>query len=295
MPGWRPFRSVRRRHRAVGASGSNWSHRVVRAWDGYIWVLSMANRFERTAGTAKSCCGSCPTPSGRRLADRRATRMLCLRPSISVSSRRIAPSLRRSILHGPATRCCSIIMARPSDARRSDGRGRGPRREGFARERCWTSWRGRYHEDDDVDVSVLYRLAAGYALLRRHDEEDLWLERLVAPRTQEFWGMTSAATIDEGFPGRALPRPVARGRREGSAHCRRRWRHATCSSGILAGSALHGPRRKGEAVHGARPRVAPDDEAVAAEPPGPTLAPDLADPLFASPCRWCGGSSMARS
>ena len=43
-----------------------------------------------------------------------------------------------------------------------------------------TTLAGRYQEDDGADASILYRLAAGYDLLQRKEEKDLWLERLEA-------------------------------------------------------------------------------------------------------------------
>ena len=254
------------------------------AWDGYIWVLSMANRFEKDRRYGEKLLRILPD------ALRTATR----RPQIYTNAVLTAEHLGelaayRAILaeihssrpddpvllhhHGAARLTLADLTAGDEGRAVRDSLGE-----------VLDELAGRYHEDDDVDVSVLYRLAAGYALLRRHDEEDLWLERLVAAsnpgvlgddlrRDDRMRDFQDALFRDRSLAGAERALRIA----EGGLETRDVLGRAFWQVQLYM---AHDERAKRSTVRD--PAVAPDDEAVAAEPPGPTLAPDLADPLFAS-------------
>ena len=139
--------------------------------------------------------------------------------------------------------------------------------------------------DPEVAAPVLYRLAAGYdfRLLRREDDADRWLERLEAAPDRgdladdlRYWNLAidwqDALYGDaEGDRTEEVARLVAEGLKSKRLGERSAWfsrRFASVSAEVLASldpepssSELNYPR-------------------VAAEPPGPTLDPELAESLL---------------
>ena len=151
--------------------------------------------------------------------------------------------------------------------------------------------------DPDVAVPVLYRLAAGYdfRMLRREDDADRWLERLEAAPDRghladdlRYWDLAidwqDALYGDaEGDRWEEVSHLVAEGLKSKQLSERAAWfvrRYATVEAEVMASldpepssSELNYPR-------------------VPAEPPGPTLDPEVAESLFTAAMdeiRWQDG------
>ena len=151
--------------------------------------------------------------------------------------------------------------------------------------------------DPNVPAPLLYRLAAGYdfRLLRREDDADRWLERLEAAPDRghladdlRYWDLAidwqDALYGDaEGDRWDELSRLVAEGLKSPQRSERAAWfvrRYATVQAEVMASldpepssSELNYPR-------------------VPAEPPGPTLDPEVAESLFTAAMdeiRWQDG------
>ena len=149
----------------------------------------------------------------------------------------------------------------------------------------------------DVEAPVLYRLAAGYdfRMLRREDDADRWLERLEAASDRgvladdlRYWDLAidwqDALYGDaEGDRTDEVSRLVADGLKSKQLSERGAWfarRYATVEAEVMASldpepssSELNYPR-------------------VPAEPPGPTLDPEVAESLFTAAMdeiRWQDG------
>ncbi|MDE2943181.1 MAG: TlpA disulfide reductase family protein [Gemmatimonadota bacterium] len=145
--------------------------------------------------------------------------------------------------------------------------------------------------DASVAAPVLYRLAAGYdfRMLRREDDADRWLERLEAAPDRgdladdpRYWDLAIEWQDvlygdggDEGATERdrwdELSDLVAEGLKSRQLGERAAWfarRYATVRAEVMA------------SLDPEPPSSEVDYPRVAAEPPGPTLAPELAEPLF---------------
>ncbi|WP_419949071.1 redoxin domain-containing protein [Candidatus Palauibacter sp.] len=161
-------------------------------------------------------------------------------------------------------------------------------------------------DDPNVAAPVLYRLAAGYdfRLLRREDDADRWLERLEAAPDRgdladdlRYWDLAidwqEALYSDGGAGGDSgdgegdrwdeVSRLVAEGLKSKQLGERAAWsarRYATVRAEVMA-SLDPGPSSSEV-----------DYPRVAAEPPGPTLDPDVAESLFTAvmeEIRWQDG------
>ncbi len=142
--------------------------------------------------------------------------------------------------------------------------------------------------DPNVDAPLLYRLAAGYdfGLLRREEDADRWLERLEAAPDHgvladelRYWDLAfdwQDALYGDGGDGEGdrwdeVSRIVAEGLKSKQLGERAAWfarRYATVQAEVMASLDPEPP--SSEVSY---PRIA-------AEPPGPTLDPEVAESLF---------------
>ena len=255
------------------------------AWDGYIMVLTAANRFENDRRYGEKLLRVLPD----------ALRSASRRPEIHAYAQQTAEGLgeletyRAILLERHAARPddqvlvhhLGAVRAMLADLKAGD-EGRMVRDSLGA---VLDELAGLHQEDGGVDASILYRLAAGYDLLRREEEKDLWLERLEAApdrgvlavdlrrwdRLTDFgdalFRRTSPEAIDEAL----------RIAEEGLVNARDLNGRALWSAQLY----MANDERATQSVAGDSP-IASRSVSAAAEPPGPALAPDLAEPLFSS-------------
>ena len=254
------------------------------AWDGYIRVLLAANRFEMDRRYGEELLRVLPE----------ALRSVSRRPEIYANAMQAAEGLgqlgayRAILLEQHASRPDDQVLVHHLGAVRvmlADLKGGD---EGLKVKdslgAVLEELAGRYQEDDGADASILYRLAAGYDLLQRKEEKDLWLERLEAApnrgllaydlrqwdRMSEFtdalFRETSPEAIEEALriAEEGLKTPDLLGRALWTAQL------------YMA----HDERAK-QSVAGDSP-IAADSVSAAAEPPGSQVATELAEPLFNS-------------
>ena len=158
-------------------------------------------------------------------------------------------------------------------------------------------------EDPDIAAPVLYRLAAGYdfSLLRREEDADKWLERLeAAPGRGDLaddlrywdlafdWGNALYGDGGDGADGEGdrwdeVSHLVAEGLKSRQLGERAAWsarRYATVRAEVMA------------SLDPEPPSSEVDYPRIEAEPPGPTLDPELAESLFTAvieEIRWQDG------
>ena len=252
------------------------------AWDGYVQVLSMANRFEKDRRYGEKLLRILPD------AIRTATR----RPRIYTNAMRAAEHLgelagyRAILLEKHSERPDDHVVRHHLGAVRltladltagSEGRAV---RDSLGAALDELAGQG----SESVDASILYRLAAGYDLLQREEEKDLWLERLeAAPDLGVLADELRLTDRMNEFQAALFQEESSRAVEEAL-----RLAEDGLETRDLIGRAVWQVQlymandERARRFAASSPAMVSGNDAEAAEPPGPPLPPDLADPLFAS-------------
>ncbi len=252
------------------------------AWDGYLVALRWAGTFESDRRYGEKLLQTLPDALHHSIG----------RPGIYTNALRVAQNLGeleayRAILmeHRGSRPDDQVLLhhlgaARVTLANLTDENRIRPLRDSL--EAVLDELAARHDEITDSDAPVLYRLAAGYNLLGREEKTNHWLARLEAApdrgvladdllhwnRYFRFQGLLRGPSRQESIA--EMLRIAEEGTTTGSLGRRARW--IEFRSQVIE-------RQAWQSVAGDTSRTAAQVSAVA-EPPGPKLAPDIAQALF---------------